>query len=76
MNLINIKENMGNVDRIIRATIAVIFVTAFYNGIISGPFGNISLAVAVIFLNTAIFGICPVYSLFAINTKWKHAGHR
>ena len=75
MKLINIKENMGNADRVIRAIAAVIFVAAFFNGITSGPFGIISLAVAVIFLNTAIFGICPLYSLFTINTKWKHTVH-
>ena len=73
MSLINIKENMGNADRIIRAIAAVLFVAAFFNGITSGAFGIISLAVAVIFLNTAIFGICPLYSVLRINTKWKHA---
>ena len=66
---------MGNADRVIRAIAAVIFVAAFFNGLTSGTPGLISLAIAVIFLTTAIFGVCPLYSLFRLNTRWKHAGH-
>ena len=75
MDITNIKENMGNADRVIRSVAAVIFVAAFFNGITSGTAGIISLAVAVIFLITAIFGLCPLYSAIGLTTKWRHAGH-
>jgi len=75
MNITNIKENMSNVDRIIRSTAAVIFVVAFFNGVTSATFGVFTLAISVIFLTTAIFGVCPLYSIIGLNTKWKHAQH-
>lgn len=68
----NANENMGNVDRIIRAIAAVFFVAAFFNGVTAGAPGVISLAVAIIFLTTAVFGFCPLYSVIGLNTKWKH----
>jgi hypothetical protein len=75
MDITNIKENIGSVDRFIRSIAAVIFVAAFFNGLTSGVPGILSLAVAVIFLTTAIFGICPLYSLIGLSTKWKHSRH-
>ena len=71
----NINENLGNIDRIVRAIAAVIFVAAFFNGVTTGVPGIISLAVSVMFLATAIFGVCPLYSVIGLNTKWKHAEH-
>lgn len=72
----NIIENMGSADRLIRTLLAVIFVAAFFNGITTGILGVASLFVACIFLGTAIFGHCPLYSLMGLSTKGKHGtGH-
>ena len=71
MNITNIKENIGNIDRIVRVLLAIFFIVAYLHGVISGVVGIILLAVAVGFLATAIFGYCIIYSLFGLSTKWK-----
>jgi hypothetical protein len=61
MNLF--KHNMGKTDRIIRAVLGLL--------LIGNIFGAQPLIgwIGVILLATAIFGICPLYSLLNINTK-------
>ena len=71
----NIHENMGNADRIIRTLLAVIFAAAYFNGFTSGIVGIISLVMAWAFLATSVFGNCPLYSLLGIGTKMKHHIH-
>ena len=75
MNIMNLKENMGTADRLIRAVLAVIFVVAYFNGVTSGLTGFASIVLATIFLWTSISGVCPFYSLFHLRTKWGHVSH-
>ena len=72
MNITNINVNMGKADRIIRTLLAVIFASAYFNGLTSGILGIISLVGTWLFLATSIFGNCPLYSVFGISTKMKH----
>jgi len=75
MNIMNLKENMGTADRLVRAVLAVIFVAAYFNGVTSGWAGLASLVLATIFLATSISGVCPFYALFHLRTKWRHVSH-
>ena len=71
MDITNINENMGNADRVFRALLAVVAAAAYFNGLTSGVFGILTLVVTWVFLATAIFGLCPLYSLLGIRTKIK-----
>jgi hypothetical protein len=62
------KRNMGNADRIIRSLVAVLILSLSFTGIIHGALGFALLAVAVVFIVTAFFATCPLYSLLGINT--------
>lgn len=63
------KMNMGNIDRIIRILIAVVILILWFANVISGTFGVVLLAVSVIFIITAILGVCPAYMLAGFSTK-------
>ena len=58
------KNNVGKVDRIIRIVVGVLLVGNVFVGLQS-PIGWIG----VILIVTALFGVCPVYSLMNISTK-------
>ncbi len=62
------KKNMGGADRIIRLVIAAVIGYLYYNGTIQGTLGYILLAVAAIFVLTALISSCPLYSVFGIKT--------
>ena len=62
------KRNMSNIDRIVRTVIALIFAYLYFAGIVTGAFGIVLLVVAVVFLATAIFAICPIYSVLKLST--------
>ena len=62
---------MGNTDRIIRITLAVVLVVLFVNHIISGILGIILLIVTGIFILTSLVGYCPIYKPLGINTRDK-----
>ncbi len=62
------KTNMGNLDRALRLLIAVIIGALYYMQIISGTTAIILLVLAAIFILTSLVSICPLYSLFGINT--------
>jgi len=62
------KINMGRIDRIIRVLLAIVMAFLALTGIVSGTAGIILLAIAGIFILTSVIGLCPLYSLFGINT--------
>lgn len=65
---------MGKTDRVIRIVIALVIGILFLTNVISGTWAYVLLAVAGIFLLTSVVGLCPLYSLFGINTcKMKKA---
>lgn len=66
------KCNMGIFDRIARAAIAVIFILlVVFKAITTTWLMIVLLALAAIFILTAIFAFCPLYLPFKINTKCK-----
>ena len=62
-------SNMGTVDRIFRALIAVVIAILYFTGIIDGTTGIILLVAGGIFLLTSVVGICPIYMALKLSTK-------
>jgi len=67
------KGNMGILDRIIRVALAAVVAVLYFTGQLSLVASIILGALAVIFLLTAIVGVCPLYLPFGISTKRKPA---
>jgi Na+(H+)/acetate symporter ActP len=62
------KKNMGTVDRVIRVLLAVVVLTLYLTGNITGLAAIILGIIAVIFVVTSIIGFCPLYVPFKIST--------
>lgn len=65
------KQNVGNLDKVIRLLAAAGVAAAYISGSISGTTAIILLAVAGIFILTSLIGVCPLYLPFNISTKKK-----
>jgi hypothetical protein len=63
------KNNMGSIDRIIRAVVAVLLGVLIFTNVISGTLAVVLGVIAVILLVTALLGFCPLYTLFGWSTK-------
>lgn len=63
------KKNMGGLDRSIRVIIAVTIGILYWQKLIDGTLAYILLALAVIFVLTSLFSVCPLYPLFGVNTS-------
>ena len=68
------KRNMGMIDRLLRAALAVIVVVLYFVGQLTGTAAIILGVIAVIFLATSSVGFCPAYALLGISTL-KGEGH-
>jgi hypothetical protein len=66
--MINMKKNLGNVDRAIRLIAGFAIVIAFYMGLFQGTAATVLLVMAEILILTALFNFCPLYSLLGIKT--------
>ncbi|MFH6604426.1 DUF2892 domain-containing protein [Maribacter algicola] len=62
------KKNMGGADRTIRIIVALVVAALYYFKVIDGTLAYVLLALAAIFLLTSFVSICPLYSIFGINT--------
>ncbi len=69
------KQNMGTADRIIRTMIVLIIAFLYMTGQITGVAAIILGVIAVVFLLTSIFGVCPAYLPLKLSTKGKQAEH-
>ena len=63
------KKNMGTIDRVFRALVAVAIIVLYLANIISGIVAIILLAIAAIFILTSFMSFCPLYYPFKISTK-------
>lgn len=66
------KVNMHNIDRLIRAIVALAIILAYMTGALAGSMSLVLLIVAVVLLATAIIGFCPLYTLLHIRTNKTH----
>ena len=62
------KKNMGMLDRIIRALIAVVIAVLYYTGVVSGTLAIVLLVLACVFLLTSLISFCPLYLPMGCNT--------
>lgn len=61
-------KNMGNADKWIRLTVAVLIGVLFYTNVISGTVALVLGIVALVFALTSLVNFCPLYALFGVNT--------
>ena len=62
------KNNVGNIDRIIRLLISAVLVILWFTGTLTGTIGIVALVLAGVFTVTAAIGFCPLYTIFGMNT--------
>lgn len=65
------KKNMGILDTKIRMALAVVIAVLYFTGIISGFYGIVILAAAVLLVLTGLVRFCPLYALLDFNTLKK-----
>ena len=65
------KTNMGLVDRIVRAALAVVVLILYLAGQITGVAAVVLGILAVVFLATSVVAFCPLYVPLGISTKKK-----
>lgn len=62
------KSNVGNTDKAVRISIAVLLAALYFTGTITGVLGVIALVVAGVFVLTSVVGFCPLYAIFGMST--------
>ena len=62
------KLNLGTIDRVVRAILAVSVLLLIIFQIISGPLALVLGVLAVVFAATSLIGFCPLYLPFRIST--------
>ncbi len=62
------KKNMGNLDRLIRGSLAVLVGILYFTNVISGNLALILLIVAGILILTSLVSFCPLYAPFGISS--------
>ncbi len=67
------KKNLGVIDKVIRALIAIAIAILFFMNAISGILAIVLLIVAIVLVLTVIFSFCPIYWPFGISTGKKKA---
>lgn len=63
------KKNMGNLDRILRAVVAIVIIALYFAHVISGTVAIVGLVLSGIFLLTSFISFCPLYLPFGISTR-------
>lgn len=62
------KKNVGNIDRIVRILLALVFGYLYFTGAVTGLVGTVLLVLGGIFVLTALVGTCPIYSVLGMST--------
>jgi hypothetical protein len=57
------KKNVGNVDRVIRLVLAVVFAALYFTGVVPGTIGLVLAVLAGVFALTSLVSFCPLYAL-------------
>jgi hypothetical protein len=67
------KENVGIYDQAARTVLAIAIAALYYFRVVEGTLAQVLLILAGIFVLTSLFGFCPLYKLFHINTAETHS---
>ena len=70
-NKIEMKKNMGTIDKTIRILVAVVVVVLYFTHVISGVLAIILLALSAIFVVTSLISFCPLYLPLGLSTRKK-----
>jgi uncharacterized membrane protein len=70
-NKIEMKKNMGTIDKTIRVLVAVVVVVLYFTHVISGVLAIILLALSAIFVVTSLISFCPLYLPLGLSTRNK-----
>jgi hypothetical protein len=62
------KKNMGSIDRVTRAILAVVIGVLYFTGVIPGTLGLVLFIVAIVFLITSLISFCPLYAVLGVKT--------
>lgn len=62
------KKNMGSADRVIRILLAVVFVTLYFTGTVTGTIGLVLVVLSVVFVVTSFVSFCPLYAIVGLST--------
>ncbi|NTU80054.1 MAG: DUF2892 domain-containing protein [Chloroflexales bacterium] len=62
------QANMGTIDRVARAVVAVLIVGLIASGLVSGVLAFILGVLAAVFGITSVISFCPLYLPFGITT--------
>jgi hypothetical protein len=68
----NMKQNIGSIDKLVRVLVAAVIVVLYFSHQITGTAGIILGIFAVIFLLTSAIGFCPLYLPLKISTTKKN----
>jgi hypothetical protein len=66
------KANVGVYDGGVRILLAIAMAALYYFKVIEGTTAQVLLVIAGILVLTSLFGFCPLYKLFHINTAEQH----
>ncbi|HLO80548.1 MAG TPA: DUF2892 domain-containing protein [Chitinophagaceae bacterium] len=61
-------KNLGSIDRIARAILAVVLAGLYFTGVTTGTLGLILAILGGIFLATSLISWCPIYAALGIKT--------
>ncbi|HET9826240.1 MAG TPA: DUF2892 domain-containing protein [Chitinophagaceae bacterium] len=67
------KANVGIYDQGIRTLLAIAIAGLFYFKVVEGTVAQVLLIIAGILVLTSLFGFCPIYKLFHIDTAHTHS---
>ena len=70
-NKIEMKKNMGTIDKTIRILVAVVVVVLYFTHVISGVLAIILLALSAIFVVTSLISFCPLSLPLGLSTRKK-----
>jgi Protein of unknown function (DUF2892) len=62
------KINMGNTDRWLRILGAAVLYLLVFAGVVTGALKVVFGVVGLVMILTAMFGVCPLYSLMGLST--------
>ncbi len=62
------KKNIGSIDKIVRLLLAAVFILLFVFNVVTGLVGYILLALAAVFIFTALVNWCPIWAMLGLHT--------
>ncbi|MBS3992120.1 MAG: DUF2892 domain-containing protein [Bacteroidetes bacterium] len=65
------KKNVGQTDKILRTLAAVVLFYLAHQVVTETPWNYVLYIFGVVFVLVAIFGFCPLYSVFKMDTTEK-----